>query len=352
MWDVYDEALKMLAGTAPEYGEGQPNSGATVAASMVVMQQGHAVVPWLRDYMGRLESMPAPGSPIRRDNWRQALGQRSRATEWADFFQRELHQATWRQVVSDWISKLAPGLSGGGGHALLRTAAVLASLAAEESDLRKLELGRALGYWASRYLKLPGIVGSATGGNLAPAEALTRIKWQHKDRPRRFKGLGAGLHGLAGFPSFVGVVNLIAIPDDPLALIPQITEAMTRVYLAHSHDEEKLLACIQGVAVASALRSIAPHLPPAGVAPLLRYGWQFAGAIYTIYGRANPVESWDQPEPVRADLFERAVATGNEHAILFAGACLREYEQAPNPVYLAAAGDAVNRLAKGDRYGE
>ncbi len=227
MLNAYDEALTLLAGTAPEYGEGQPNSGATVAAAMLARNQSQAVEPWLQDYMGRLEPMPAPHDPITRDNWRQALGHESRVSDWTHFFQRELQQAPWRQVIGDWIPRLAPGLSGGGGHALLHTAAALGGLVAEEHDLRKDELGRALGYWASRYLKLPGIVGSTTGGNLSPAEALARIKWQHKDEPRRFKGLGAGLQGLAGFPSFAGVVNLVAVPADPLALIPQITERRT-----------------------------------------------------------------------------------------------------------------------------
>ena len=346
MLNVYDEALALLAGTAPEYAEGQPNSGATVAAAMVTMDQSHAVVPWLKDYLGRLEPMPAPGEAITRDNWRQALGHGSRASDWTRFFQRELQQAPWRQVIGDWIPKLAPGLSGGGGHPLLHTAAALVGLVAEDHALRKDELGRALGHWASRYLKLPGIVGSTTGGNMSPAEALARIKWQHKDKPRRFKGLASGLQGLAGFPSFAGVVNLIAVPDDPLTLISQITESMTRVYLAHSHDEEKLLPFVQGVAIPSALRSIAPQLPSADVASLLRHGWQFAGAVYAIYGRANPAESWEQPEPERADLIEQAVASGNEHVILFVATCLHEYAAGPNPVYLAAAGDAVSRMAK------
>ena len=39
------------------------------------------------------------------------------------------------------------------------------------------------------------------------------------------------------------------------------------------------------------------------------------------------------------DLIDSAVATGDEHAIKFTEACLREHALNPKPVYLAAARD-------------
>lgn len=44
------------------------------------------------------------------------------------------------------------------------------------------------------------------------------------------------------------------------------------------------------------------------------------------------------------ELAERAVKSGDEHAIKFTDVMLNEYAIAPDPVYLAAAEDAIGRL--------
>ncbi|MEE9162032.1 MAG: questin oxidase family protein [Candidatus Neomarinimicrobiota bacterium] len=344
MSNTYDDALQLLAETGPEYGEGSANDGPIVAAYLVAMEQPQAVLPWVKAYRTRLEHLPPPGTAITRNSWRGALGDWSRVGDWVPFFQRELNQASWQRVVGDWAPRLAPGLSGASGHALIRTAVALDHLNHEDSELRRDELAQSLAYWASRYLKLPGILGSSAAGKLAPSEALERVKWQHKDRPPQLKNLSAGLQKLVGFPSFAGVINLVLIPKEPVALISQITEAMARVYLANSHMPEKLLPFIHAVTVPAAIRHVIPHVRPDQVVPLVRYGWQFAGAMYAIYGRANPVEQWDHPRADRAELITRAIAGGNEHAILFTGTCLEEFDESGSPVYLAAAADAMERL--------
>ena len=50
------------------------------------------------------------------------------------------------------------------------------------------------------------------------------------------------------------------------------------------------------------------------------------------------------PEEDHQDLIDRAVAAGGAHSIKFTEACLREYALNPNPVYLAAARDATDRV--------
>ena len=49
--------------------------------------------------------------------------------------------------------------------------------------------------------------------------------------------------------------------------------------------------------------------------------------------------------PEVVDLIDRAVATGDEHAIKLTEACLREHAQRPDPVYLQAAEVGVRRIA-------
>ena len=68
------------------------------------------------------------------------------------------------------------------------------------------------------------------------------------------------------------------------------------------------------------------------------------GGSHTTY--ANPKNRAELPEsrPHPEDLVDRAVRSGNEHAIKLTEACLREHALEPNPIYLAAAADASARL--------
>ncbi len=57
----------------------------------------------------------------------------------------------------------------------------------------------------------------------------------------------------------------------------------------------------------------------------------------------------------RDDLVDRALATGDEHAIKFTEACLREYALNPKPLYLRQApplpGSAEIALSRRERVG-
>jgi hypothetical protein len=289
--------------------------------------------------------MPASTLPITRDNWQAALGHHDRICDWVKFFERELEHVGWNRILHDWLSRLLPGMSGAAGHAALRTASVVRNLILDETDARISELGIALGYWAGSFRKLPGILGSATSGTYSPLEALFHIKWQHKDQLPHFPSLDHGLRGLERFSPFAGVINLIKIPEASLVIISQITTAMCRVFLANCHDPRKIAPFILAVALPSASRSFSSLLEPAQANALLRYGWQFAGAMYAIYGRVNPVEEWPSAEDAPAELIDRAIASRNEYAVIFADACLREYAVQPDAIYLAAVREAISQLS-------
>lgn len=342
---AYDTALDLLSSTNPESGDGRPNNGTLVADALTAMGRSNLVAPWTKEYATDLESMPATTNPITRDHWQAALGHRHRISDWAKFFGRELEHVGWNRILHDWLPRLLPGMSGAAGHAALRTASVFRNLIIEETNARITELGIALGYWAGSFRKLPGILGGTTSGTYTPLEALFRIKWQHKEQLPHFPSIDHGLRGLERFSPFSGVINLIKMPDSPLVVISQITVAMSRVFLANSYDPRKIVPFILAVGLPSALRSFASLLEPAQAIALLRYGWQFAGAMYAIYGRVNPVEEWSGQEENPEDLIDGAVASQNEYAIIFTEACLREYAVQPETVYLAAAREAISQLS-------
>ncbi|UCH63236.1 MAG: DUF4243 domain-containing protein [Fidelibacterota bacterium] len=345
MPSAYTKALTILAGIGPEYKDGRVNTVPAVADALVLLNRSDRVVPWIEARIESLDAMPPDTKLVTRDNWASALGDIARISDWRAFFKRELRQASWQVVLRDWLPRLAPGLAGAAGHGLLRTGHAIRNIALEESNLLYDELAASLGYWAARFLKLPGIIGSESTGSLRPAEALSRIKWQYKERPSRITNISDGLEGLTGFSPFSGVVNLVTIPAEPLELLSQITEAMARVFLSNSYDSAKVIPFIHSLVVPGALRYVIPYIEPEGIPILLRYGWQFAGALYAIYGRVNPVETCERPSEDKAQLADQAIATDNEFAIIFASSCLCEYNHNPRAAYLAAAREAIKQLA-------
>lgn len=342
---IYDEALRLLADFGPEYEDGNPNAGSVVAEALISMDRMHAVAPWVEGYLHRLEQTPASQCPINRHNWQTALGDWERSRDWQDFFLKELALADWPTVLADWLPRLTAGLAGAGGHGFLRTAYAVQNLGREENDRRRTELAKSLAYWAARYMKLPGIQGGLTAGSLTPSDALSRIKWQNKRKPPQFSHITAGLRGLTSYSPFTGVINLVAIPEKPAVLLSRITEACTRVYLAHSQWPDALVPYMYAVVLPSALRFMLPTIPDDLTASFLRYVWQFAGATYAIFGQSNPVVDVPAPNHDHDALIDRAVATDNEHVILFTDACIREYVQTPKPAYLVAAWHAADHFS-------
>ena len=337
-----DEALEIVHRTGPEFGPGLSNHAPMAAEALAVLGRGERAVGWVERYRTRLDEPPRGLSPISADGWREALGEVSRAADWTAFFERELREAPWQAVIGAWVPRLAPGLMAGATHGPIRTAHAVRALAAAETEPRLRELAHGLGYWAARYQVLPGAP-SADGAALPPAEALARVPRLHEPG---FQFAGLIFESVAKLdeePSFEPVIGLSGPGDDVGAYLSQLTEVCAGLYLA---DRGAPIAFIHTVTAPSALRHFAPYLRDADARLAARYAWQACAAIYSWYmleePEFGPVET---PDAGREELIERAVANGDEHAIKFTEACLREYELNPAPVYLAAAADVSERLA-------
>lgn len=92
------------------------------------------------------------------------------------------------------------------------------------------------------------------------------------------------------------------------------------------------------------MRRLAPVLDQATLQQALPYAWQTAAAIFTAYVPKREVDRKETSKLTPQELAEQAVKNGDEHAIKFTDVMLNEYAIAPDPVYLAAAEDAIKRL--------
>jgi hypothetical protein len=340
MPDVLDEALEAISTTAPDLENGNTNHAPMVAETLVTIGRGEAVPAWVDAYRREngTRDRPSLRPPIDED-WRESLGQSRLWPEWVGFFQRELAEHSWHDVIDPWSARLAPGLSGEAMHGLIRTAHAARSLGSSETEPRLNELADALAYWAATYHDFgpapPKLQHFPLEGALAQVPELQVEQGGNIDQTMR---------RLDGSTTFAPVINLIETGPDPLADLSALTARFAAVYLGNASDEGRVFAVVHAVTGPSALRLLAPYVTKSTRELLLLYAWQAAAAIYGVWARERsvPVVTW---EPVtRDDLLDASVANGAAHAIKFVEACLREYESSASPIYLAAAQDAAQRL--------
>jgi hypothetical protein len=336
--DAMEQALEMMAGLAP-----LTNHGPMAAEALIALGRSERVVGWVEGYKKRfMSAYPETHQQITRENWREALGDGNRVADWTRFFNRELKEAAWPQVLEKWSTVLAPGLAAAAAHGLIRTGHAVRSLSVKETDLRRRELAEGLGYWAAYYQPLPEKENSKTE-RLKPAQAINRIPLLPAEKRPQGGSIMIGLRSLNDFPPFSNAANLVEPAGKADLFLSEMTETFATAYLKNVNRRNNI-ALIHTVTGTTALRSLLPYLPTATKQLILHYGWQMAAALYSVFGSGSNNSLSAAKEIKRDDLIDRAVATQDEHAIKFTEACLREYALNPKPIYLQAADEATERL--------
>ena len=161
--------------------------------------------PWTDDYLTHLDEPLVQGRALPRSEWASGMGDFDRFADWVALFGQELADAPWRDVLTLWIPRLAPGLVGAAGHGLIRAAHAVRALGRRESQTRTTELAQGLAYWAARFQRLPETQAAAPG-HLLPSEALTRVPLNRE--PRQESALiSTELETLGGFTGFAEVAK-------------------------------------------------------------------------------------------------------------------------------------------------
>ncbi len=145
------------------------------------------------------------------------------------------------------------------------------------------------------------------------------------------------------FPPFAAVADTVDASAEASRFLSDLTETFAGVFLA-TVPPGSLITFIHSLTGPSAVRLLLPYLDAPARSGALRYAWQGAAALHSAFGGVVPAPAAGGAPPARDELIDRAVASGDEHAIKFTEACLREYALNPKPVYLLAAGHAVERL--------
>jgi hypothetical protein len=339
-----DEALEILSAYGPDLSNGLTSHAPMAAEALCALGRPDAVIPWIERYRKGMLPRPSARERITRESWHSALAQEHRFGDWSAFFGEELHAAPWREVLDRWVGRLAPGICASATHGVIRVGHAVRSLAESESSRRLSELADALASWAYAYQELPTSSG-VTDHPMNPREAITKVAVMPPER-RRFSGtITSSLAALSDFPDFAPVIGLINVSGDANQLVSELTDVFAHVYLANTHDVLTAIVFIHGVTSVAALGSLLPHLDDATARAAFRFAWQAGCGLYAAFGsRPAPADAIEPPREDADTLIDMAIAHGDEHAIKFTEACLRQYARNPSPAYLAAARNALDVL--------
>jgi hypothetical protein len=349
-----DAALRLLHRQEPESRQGLSTHAPMVAEALCALGAFDRVAPWIDGYDRPILRLPAPSAPVDRRNWRAALGPDTKAAsweeangrwaDWKEFFVAELDGNRWEDVLDPWVGRLAPGMSGAATHGVIRTAHAARAMARRETPDRRAELARGLAYWASSYEELPSRPGTrARFDDFAAALAEVPLYWEAFGRRPDGRNIVEALRGVHTLDRFGAVRDLVAGADDPGVALSALTATFARVYLRHG-TEHDAIAFVHAVTGPASLRRLAPHLSPGTVRAALPYAWQTAAAVFSAFARTRDFRRAEEARLTRDALAARAVENGDEHAIKFTEVMLAEHQVNPDPIYLAAAEDAVGRL--------
>ncbi|MEV0693981.1 questin oxidase family protein [Streptomyces sp. NPDC050388] len=307
-----DEALQRLHTFGPERLGRLTNHAPMAVEALTTHGRASAVHRWLDLYARKLEDFPAGSEPVTAVNWPSALGDSRRAADWIGYFGRDLAERPWREVLTEWWPRLLPGLYGGSTHPVIRVGhAVRTLLAGEATGPRLAELGHGLGYWAARHrpiadpAPLPG-----SGSAAAALDAVRPLAAQDG-------GFADRLPRVTGLPVWAATVT---DPDEARRRLGELVRAATHRYATHGHGEETML--VHAATAPNAVLRSMPALPRALWVPSLRAAWTASAAVTAMYAPRSPV-AYTPPGSLTPDeVFERALAHGDEHVIKLADTAL------------------------------
>jgi Questin oxidase-like len=333
---VLNEAYERFSRTGPEWGEDQLTNHGPMAVEVLVRRGRADVVDrWVDRYVRRLDELPGAGDRIAGHTWREALGDGRRLGDWSAYFEREVAERPWRDVLGTWWPRLLPGIVAGTTHGVIRVGHVVrALLAGARSPATLDELAHGLAFWAARSRPAPRA--AAPAGHLDAAAAFAaapRIPDQRGTVATRF-GQFAGMDGWA---ASVAALRPAHEPAEARERLADLVTAATLRYLRHGHASPVLL--VHTATAPNAVLHTLPALPEELWIPSLTAVWTAVAAIDAAYAPGEPAPRAALPTAPESatDVLQRAVEHGDEHVIKFTDTAAEVYTRTGDPDALAAA---------------
>jgi hypothetical protein len=329
----YDEALERFHRTGPEFDGYLSNHGPMVVEALTRRGRSAVVHRWTDGYLQRLDDAPR-GTWAIGDDWREALGEPTRAGDWITFFTRQVTQAPWSDVLAAWWPRLLPGIAAGATHGVIRVGHAIRGLGEVETAPRVAELAHALAYWATRWQPVPVVhpTGSARAAVLLPT--VPRV-------PAQTGGIRARLVQLDDTDGWGTHAARLAAPtsaDEVPAALHALVDAAVQAYPAWAHGSPTML--VHAATAPNAVVAALPSLPQSLWLDSFDAAWSATAAVFAAYRPAapRPIQT-DTPTP--QDVLDRALTHGGEHVIKLTDTALDSHARTRSTAALAAALTAV-----------
>ena len=340
---VLDHALTAFASTAPTYGRwGLANHGPMAAEALVRLGRSDVVEEWVAQYLPRLDDAPVPTQrPLTEEEWPDALGRRDRLRGWLALFEGEMADRPAAAVAGEWVPRLLPGAVGAATHGLIRTGHALRALGEADTPPRRLEVAHALAFWASSYAELPGP--PLLIGHEGVPRALADLPYLAEDAPPAvlISDRVASVAEIA--EEFEQAVASLGWTGSAVTLLDQLAAGGAAAYLRNA-DQGGAIGLLHAITCPMACELLLPWLAEEDRDAALGYVWQAVAALHVVYGVDRVTLVPYSSPPAAGQLIERAVASGDEHAIKVCEAALRSFERIGDPALLLAAADAGSRF--------
>jgi hypothetical protein len=340
--EILDDALTVFAGTGPNYGSvGLANHGPMAAEALAHLGRHDAIPAWVAQYRTRLDEAPPPARPLSEADWPTALGESDRFPEWLALFEREIADQPVGAVVGEWVPRLLPGSVGAATHGLIRTGHALRGLGEADTPPRRLEVANGLAFWASSYAELPGP--PLLIGHEGVAQALADLPYLPEDAPSAFliSDRVAAVADIAD--EFEQAVASLGHSGDAVSLLDALAVGGACAYLRNAEDGHPV-ALVHAVTAPMAMELVLPHLAAEDRDAALGYAWQAVAALHVAYAIDRHSVQGPESTPSSDELVQRALASGDAHAVKLCEAALRCHVRTGRDELLWAAADASDRL--------
>lgn len=246
---------------------------------------------FIASYTPRLSKLVADREPIA--DWRKSLGLHARNASYRAFFANELRARGRENVLEHYVYALAPGVSGGAFHPLIRLAFAL------EADA-DLEIAEALASWCMAYQELAPL----SSASEAPLAVLASL-----EGPPISGGntLFARLKTAASTPQFAAANGRIAVDA---STVGRLAEAALAIYAASNNG----FLALHLVTATHAARRVLAHLERRE--RLLHALAQSFVASYLVMG-CPPLSPRTEKAPTWDAILDRARASTDDHDAKF-----------------------------------
>jgi hypothetical protein len=275
-----DEAFERLSAAGFELPNGFINHGPMACEVLAAVGCDEAIEGWAWRFAHTGGTAVDPVAPVDFE-WPSELGSYRRLPEWIGYFERSIAEFGWPTVVEVWVPRLMPALSVALFHAAIRTAHAVRAIDAVDTEPRRAELARALGYWAARF---------------APGEPAVEVEVEGGDL--RLAVVGAAADGARRYLTHPNIVNL------------------------------------HGVTGAMAVEILVGHITePSAIAGLA----QVRAEHRALYAGTSPTEAPETTDTSPADMIGTAEQSGDPHQVKLVEACMRGARATGDPAFAAAA---------------